>query len=152
VFTRKGYAVAYSDPSVADFKTYFNRDFPYGTDVNVAVTDTDIGKAFQMVGINMNPGLFGYQSSYTIGYLLMAAHFLVMNLRASSQGLNGQFSFLEASKSVGSVAQAFSIPQRILDNPEMAMYCKTNYGAQFLQLVLPQLAGQMFIAYGSTRP
>lgn len=144
--------MAFDNPSVAEFKDYFNRDFPYGTDVNTSVTDTDIGKAFALVNININPGLFGYQASYAIGYLLLSAHYLVTNMRASSQGINGQFSFLEASKSVGSVAQAFSIPQRILDNPDMAMLCKTNYGAQYLQLILPQLAGQMFNAYGSTRP
>lgn len=144
--------MAYENPSVAEFKSFFNRDFPYGTDIETDVLDSDIGKAFQMTNVNMNQGLFGYQSSYTIGYLLMSAHYLVMNLRASSQGLNGQFNFLESSKGVGSVSQAFAIPQRVLDNPDWAILCKTNYGAQFIQLVLPQLAGNVFVVRGSTRP
>jgi hypothetical protein len=144
--------MAYENPSVADFKSFFNRDFPYGTDQETQVLDSDITKAFAMTNVNMNQALFGYQSSYNIGYLLMSAHYLVMNLRASSQGINGQFSFLESSKGVGSVSQAFAIPQRVLDNPDWSILCKTNYGAQFIQLVLPQLAGNMFIARGSTRP
>lgn len=144
--------MAYANPSVADFKSFFDRDFPYGTDQETTVLDSDIAKAFQFTNVNMNEGLFGYQASYNIGYMLMSAHYLVMNLRASSQGINGQFNFLEASKSVASVAQAFSIPQRILDNPDWSILCKTNYGAQFIQLVLPQLAGNMFTVLGSTRP
>lgn len=142
----------YSNPSTADFKAYFSRDFPYGTDPNVAVTDTDIAKTYQLTNVNINPALFSDQSSYTIGYLLMSAHYLVTNLRASSQGLSGQFNFLEQSKGVGSVNQAFAIPQRILDNPYWSMLTKTNYGASFLQLIIPQMAGQMWISYGSTRP
>lgn len=148
----RGKAVAFTNPSVADFKAFFDRDFPYGTDPNLSILDTDIAKAFTFTNINFNQDLFGDQGSYNIGYLLLTAHYLVMNLRASSQGINGQFNFLEQSKGVGSVSQSFAIPQRILDNPDWAMLTKTNYGAQFLQLIIPQLAGQIYISYGSTRP
>jgi len=144
--------MAFSNPSVADFKTQFFRDFPYGTDPSVAILDQDILNAFLMVNVNMNPALFGDQGSYNIGYLLLGAHYMVMNLRASSQGINGQFNFLQQSKGVGSVNEAFGIPQRILDNPEWAILCKTNYGAQFMQLVLPQLTGNIFSVQGGTQP
>lgn len=144
--------MSYTNPSVAEFKTYFNRDFPYGTDIETSVTDTDISKAFQMTNINFNSDFFGDQASYTIGYLLLSAHYLVMNLRTSSQGINGAFGFLEQSKSVGSVSQSFAIPQRVLDNPDWAVLMKTNYGAQFLQLILPQLSGQIYTVAGLTRP
>lgn len=144
--------MAFQNPSVADFKTFFARDFPYGTDLNLSVLDSDIAKAFQFTNVNVNQALFVDQSSYTIGYQLLSAHYLVMNLRASSQGMNGQFAFLEAGKGAGSVNQSFSIPQRILDNPYWSMLAKTNYGAQYLQLVLPQLCGQVLVAYGRTLP
>lgn len=144
--------MAFTNPSVQDFKDYFYRDFPYGTDPNVAILDQDIAKAFQMTNINVSQDLWGDQSSYNIGYFLLSAHYLVMNLRASSQGINGQFNFLQQSKNVAAVAEAFGIPQRILDNPDWSILCKTNYGAQYIQLILPQLSGQIFIAYGSTRP
>lgn len=144
--------MGYSNPDINSFKEYFSRDFPFGTDPETSVTDADISKAFQMTNISINQNLFCDQSSYTIGYLLLSAHFLVMNLRASSQGINGQFSFLESSKSVGSVSQSFSIPQRILDNPYLSMLMKTNYGAEYLQLILPQICGQMFVVAGRTLP
>lgn len=144
--------MAFTNPSVADFKSFFSRDFPYGTDPNVSILDSDITKAFTFTNVNVNQDLFADQGSYDIGYQLLSAHYLVTNLRASSQGINGQYNFLQASKGAGAVNEAFSIPQRILDNPELAMLAKTNYGAQFLLLILPQLGGQMWIAYGSTRP
>lgn len=141
--------MAYTNPSVPDFKAYFFRDFPYGSDVNENVLDADIANAMQMTNININQGLFAEQSDYNVGYLLLTAHYLVMNLRQSSQGLNGQFSFLEQSKGVGSVNSSFAIPQRILDNPNWSMLTKTNYGAQYIQILLPALTGQMYTVPGS---
>lgn len=141
--------MAFTNPSVADFKSYFFRDFPYGTDINTQVTDLDIANAMQMTNINMNQGLFPSQSDYNVGYFLLSAHYLVMNLRQSSQGINGQFSFLEQSKGVGSVNSSQAIPQRILDNPNFSMLMKTNYGAQYIQILLPALTGQMFVVPGN---
>lgn len=144
--------MAFTNPSVQDFKNRYTRDFPYGTDPAVAVLDQDIANAFVETNVAINPALFDDQSSYTLGYLKLSAHYLVLNLRASSQGLNGQWSWLEQSKSVGSVAQAFGIPQRILDNPVFAGLCKTNYGAAYLMQVLPALSGAGFSVCGATRP
>ena len=143
--------MGYQNPSIADFKTTFYRDFPFGTDPNVAVLDQDITRAYQMVNIAINQALFAAQADYSIGYGLLAAHYLVTNLRASSQGMNGQYNFLQASKGVGQVSEGFSIPQRILDNPFWSMLTKTNYGAEFLMLVLPQMTGVMYGVYGGTR-
>jgi len=144
--------MAFTNPTVADFKNYYVRDFPYGTDPNVAILDSDIANAMVMTNINFSSDLWSDQGSYNVGYLLLTAHYLVMNIRSSSQGINGQFNFLQQSKNVGSVAEAFGIPQRILDNPDWSILCKTNYGANYLQLILPQMAGQIWNAYGSTRP
>lgn len=144
--------MAFTNPTVADFKAYFTRDFPYGIDPNVAVLDADISKAMDLTNVNFSPALWSDQTSYNVGYFFLSAHYLVMDLRASSQGVNGQFAFLESGKSVGSVSQSFAIPQRVLDNPDWSVLMKTNYGAQYLQLVLPQLAGQIYTIHGSTRP
>ena len=143
--------MAFTTPSVADFKAYFTRDFPYGIDPNTSVQDTDIAKAYQLANVNGQAlqSLFGDQGSFTTGYLYLSAHFLVMNLRASSQGINGQFAFLEQNKGVDSVNTSFAIPPRILENPFWSMLMKTNYGAQFMQLILPSLAGQMFTVPGA---
>lgn len=144
--------MSYTVPTITDFKEYFTRDFPYGTDPDTSILDSDISKAFGQTSFNMNPNLFASQEQYQVAFMLLAAHYLVVDIRMSSQGINGQFAFLEQSKSVGSVSQAFAIPQRILDDPYLAMLTKTNYGAKYLELVLPQLSGQMFAVYGRTLP
>lgn len=142
----------YTDPTVQDFKNYFVRDFPYNADSSLGVMDSDITNAFNLVDLVINQGLWGTQGAYTIGFLYLAAHFLVLNIRASSQGLNGQYNWAQNSKSVGSVSESFTIPERIINNPELMQYTKTNYGAQYLQLVLPLLTGQVFSVCGGTHP
>lgn len=144
--------MAYNAPTIENFKAYFFRDFPYGTDPNTSVLDADISKAFGQTNVNINQALFSSQEDFNIGYLLLAAHWLVIDLRMSSQGLSGAYSWVTTSKSVGSVSESFQIPERILENPEFAMLAQTNYGAKFLQLLLPRLTGQMFNVFGSTRP
>jgi hypothetical protein len=144
--------MAYTDPDVPTFKAYFNRDFPYTTDINdlTAVTDVDITKALSQQENLINQNLFANQAIYTQGALLLAAHFLVMNLRASSQGIAGKYDWLTSHKAVGSVNSSFEIPQRILDNPELAILAGTTYGVQFLYIVIPLLTGQMFAVAGGT--
>ena len=142
--------MAYTNPAITDFKTYFVRDFPYSTNIS-GVMDADITSAFNDANVNINQGLFGSQDSYTTGYLLLAAHFLVTNIRASSQGISGNYEWLVTSKGVGSVSESFSIPERIMNNPYLAMLSKTTYGAKYLMMILPLLSGQMFISHGGTK-
>lgn len=144
--------MAYVAATVAQFKTQFNRDFPYSTDIALGVVDTDITNAFNLVDASINQAMWNGQTQYTIGYLYLAAHFLVLNIRASTQGLNGQYNFLQNSKSAGPVTESFTIPQRVIDNPDFAQYFKTNYGAMYMQLLWPQLAGQTFTVAGRTLP
>lgn len=142
----------YNNPTIQDFKDQFVRDFPYNTDPTVGVTDSDIANAYNFVNLfGLSECFYANQGQYTLGYLLLSAHFLVMNLRASSQGLQGSYSWIQTNKAVGSVSEGYAIPQRILDNPEFAMISKTTYGAQWLMFVLPQLTGMTFSVYGRTR-
>jgi hypothetical protein len=143
---------AFNDPTVADFKAYFVRDFVYGEDPALNVMDTDIDKGISDATAFINTGLFYEQAVYTVAFLNLSAHFMVTSLQSSSQGANGQYNWLQASKSVGSVSEGFSIPQRILDNPQYAWLSRTAYGLKFLMLILPQLSGQVFTVEGSTRP
>lgn len=142
---------AFDNPTSSDFRSYFARDFPYGS-TQASVMDQDIVTALTDAETYVNTNLFPNQGQYTIGILLLAGHFLVMNLRASSQGIQGSYPWLTSNKSVGSVAEGFTIPDRILENPEFAMLSKTYYGSKFLFLILPQLSGQIFSVCGATNP
>lgn len=140
--------MAYIDPSVNDFKAYFNRDFPYSNVDLTTVNDADITKALNQQQNVINQSLFPTQNIYATGALLLSAHYLVTNLRASSQGIAGKYDWLTNSKSVSSVSSASSIPERLLENPEFSFLCGTNYGTQYLMIILPLLTGQMFSVYG----
>jgi hypothetical protein len=144
--------MAYLASTVAQFQAQFTRDFPYGTDPNTSILDSDITNAFNLVDITINQCLWDSQNAFTTAYNYLAAHFLVMNLRASSQGLSGQYSWAQTSKSVGSVSESFQIPERLMNNPDFLQYTKTYYGAMYINLLWPQLAGNMFSVLGHTKP
>ena len=142
--------MSFTNPINTDFKNFFVRDFPYGTDPATSILDSDIDKAIFKASININPALFGDQASYTLAFEQLTAHYLVMDMRSSSQGISGKVEWPVNSKSVGVVSESFSIPQRILDNPMMAYLAQTSYGCDYLMMVLPLLTGQMFIVEGGT--
>lgn len=143
--------MAFTVPTVDDFKARFARDFPFGSTTK-QVMDQDVTNAIQDAGFDFPEDLFSTQQNFTLGYLLLSAHYLVTTLRASSQGIAGNYKFLANSSSVQGVSEAISIPQRILDNPSWSMLAKTQYGAKYLQLILPQLTGVMFPICHHTNP
>lgn len=143
--------MAYDNPGIQDFKDYYVRDFPYSSDPSLGATDADIAKAYGQTNFNINPDLWT-QTEYTIAYLLLAAHYLCIDLRMGSQGIYGQYNWVTTNKSVGNVSEGFQVPQQIMDNPLLAMYSKTNYGAKYLELLLPRLVGPGVVVAGSTRP
>lgn len=143
--------MAYVKPDVDDFKELFTRDFPFG-ESSEFVMDSDITRAYGEVDVNLNEGLYEDQASFTLSYLYLAAHFLVMDLRASSQGIQGSYAWMTSGKSVGSVSESYAIPDKILANPYYAMLSKTNYGAKFLMMLMPRLVGQIYVVAGGVRP
>jgi|SRR5215217_1587141 len=145
--------MAYVNPTIEEFKARFYRDFPFQpadlpVDINAYVQDQDIYNAFATSSGIINQELFPNEGNYSQGFNLLSAHYMVMALDTSSQGLNGQFDWLTSSKSVGSVSISYSIPQSILDNPYFALLAKTRYGAAYLAMILPYLVGPMFAVRG----
>ena len=142
--------MAYTNPSVSDFKAYFTRDFPYGIQTNT-VLDSDISKALDEAGFNFNSGLVSNQTGYTMAYLYLTAHYLVMDLRASAQGIAGTFPWMSGSKSVGSVSESFQFPEALLKSPTLSHYAKTYYGAKYISLVYPRMMAPIFASFGGTQ-
>lgn len=142
--------MSYTNPTVSDFQAFYQRDFPFGNLDLTTVNDLDIGKALVQMENFINPCLFMNQNSYTQGALALTAHWLVINLRASSQGIAGKTEWITQSKSVGPVSTSLAIPDRLLENPEFAWLVSTTYGTMYLIQVLPALTGQMFVVAGAT--
>lgn len=138
-------------PVVADFKDAFDRDFPFDADMNLGVRDKDITTAISDASYACNQDLFPDQTTFTRAFLLLTAHSLVVNLRNSSQGLSGGFSWLTGSKGVGSVSESYSIPDQILQNPYLGLLAKTSYGARYLEMIVPFLSGNIAVVGGGTQ-
>lgn len=143
--------MAFVVPNATDFKAHFTRDFPYGTQNNT-VLDSDINKAIAEAGLNFNEALFSDQNSYSIAYLYLSAHYLVMDLRASTQGIAGDFPWLSNSKSVGSVSEGLAIPEFMLLNPMLSHFGKTYYGVKYLSIIFPRIVGPVLSTPGATKP
>lgn len=142
----------YNNPSVADFQNFYNRDFPYGDDINKAIGPGDILKGFQQSNTQINVVLYLSQQSYTTGYLWLSAHRLCTNINNSSQGLNGQTNWGQVSKSAGGVSESFVIPEMILKNPTFYAFTKTSYGFDYIMDLLPRMVAPMQSVFGNTKP
>lgn len=144
----------YTQPTVQNFKDQFFRDFPYGGTSGdlTTIQDQDIVNAIAQMADFINQNLFTSQGDYQSAALQLSAHYLVLNIRASSQGIAGKFPWLTSSKGVGSVSEGFSIPEELLKNPVYSILASTRYGVNFFMTVYPRLAGQMFATYARTNP
>lgn len=142
--------MSFTDPTVAQFKQFFSRDFTFGS-TNETVKFSDITKAMDQAKLKINTALFGSQAEYTNAFLLLSAHNLVTNLKASTDGVGGEYTWLVASSSVGSVSESSSIPQDVLANPMYSFLSKTHYGTQYLMCIWPLLRGQIFCVGGATQ-
>jgi len=142
------------NPTPAQFRLQFQRDFPFASDQTdtTKVMDSDINSALLAAGVNFNQALFGDQPTYSYAFNLLAAHYLVTSLLSSAQGIQGQGEWTTQSKGAGNLSTAFAIPERILANPTMALLSKTRYGMLYLELMLPKLIGAMITVYGPTKP
>jgi hypothetical protein len=114
------------------------------------ILDADINKAFSEAQIIFNQSLFGSDANLTIAYLYLTAHFLVVDIRRSSQGLASKGDFLAQSQTVGAVSETLSIPSNMASNPIYQLYLTTGYGSKYLNLAMPALVGRVRIAYGAT--
>lgn len=142
----------WTPPTVAEFKAFFFRDFPYApadaqTDLSLVV-DQDIQNAINLGQVDFNAGLFG--ANTTLVFMYLAAHNLVINLRNSSAGLNSQAKFALDSMSVGSVSLSYNINELFAKDPFFSGFLKTGYGQKYLDLVYPYTVGNVKTAIGTT--
>lgn len=142
----------YTPVTIADFKSFFVRDFPYGTDPKVAILDSDITKALDTAGDTFNEGLWSSQAQFNRAYLYLSAHRLVESLRASGSGLASQYAGNTQQKSVGNVSESYVMPPRVQANPFLAGCYTSDYGKMFVNLISLKLIGNIITVRGATTP
>lgn len=116
------------------------------------VTDDDVTGALQDAYFNVNPGLFGDQTSWSRAFCYLAAHNLVQRLLVAGQGIRSRGTWLENAKGVGDLSSSFSIPPQILESPFLALVSKTGYGLRYLEIITPLLIGNMQTNFRRTPP
>ena len=137
--------------TVAEFKTWFYRDFPYSND-DTGIQDADILKAFAEASLNFNPSFFSTEDEQKLGFLYLAAHYLVIDIQNSSQGLGGKYEGIMSSKSVGSVSVGYTIPDWVMGHPIYSLLSQSKYGMKYLSLIIPSLVGNITAVRGATHP
>jgi len=116
------------------------------------VQDADINTGLALAYVNCNPAFFQTQQLYTLGFLYLAAHYMVVNLRNSMQGIASKYNWLTSNRSVGSITEGYEIPERVRKSPILSQLSTTTYGAQYLTMTIPQLIGNYATFYRQTLP
>ncbi len=144
--------MSWAQPSVADFKAVFTRDFPYAPvsdPLNTKyVTDADISRAINDAIIEFNDGLFGAFTTQIFMYL--AAYNLVQNIQTAMKGMSAQAQFVMNSTNVGGVSVGNMVVGQFADDPYLSKYLKNAYGQKYVELVHPYLIGRVRVAEGAT--
>lgn len=138
--------------TIAEFKAWFFRDFPFSSDIAQGITDSDIQKAFAEANMNFNSTLWDTEENKKLGFLYLSAHYLVIDLQNSSQGINGRYEGIMSSKSVGSVSVGYTIPDWVMASPIYSLLAQSRYGMKYLSLIIPLLVGNISVVKGATHP
>jgi hypothetical protein len=146
--------MSWTVPSTSDFQAFFVRDFNYAptqspNDLNF-VTNADIARAISDAQVSFSSSLIGDDGQTTTIFMYLAAFHLVMAIQNSMKGISSQFKFPVNSNSVGGVAVNYTIPQRFIDDPAIAVYTHNGYGMKYLSMVLPYLIGNVVVQCGSS--
>lgn len=124
----------------------------YITDIDNYIADQDITNAFAEAMVLFNQALFATDATQKLGFLYLAAHFLCNDINAARGGVNSTGRFMMTSRTVGSVSESYQVPQQFLDNPNLASYMTSAYGAKYLNMILPQLTGNVRAVWGGSQP
>lgn len=142
--------------STTSFKTYFDRDFIFGTGMNT-VRDADITRAINLTLGMHNPGLWDNTSQATDIFYLLSAHYLVKIIDSCGglihgNGIKSTASGAILSKSAGPLSVSFSFPDKLSNDPILSDFLLTGYGKTFLSLVMPRLIGNVQTVTSDTNP
>lgn len=147
-----------------EFRDYFRRDFPFCPFVipegesdpveqvnDECISDSDILRAKSDAELSFRADCLDADGRKT-ALLYLTAHYLVLNLRNSADGISSNGGYGEASKSVGSVSVSYnSAPEWMKSNPLISSLQQTGYGQRYFELAYRcMMASRFFIVKGRT--
>lgn len=139
------------------FKSYFDRDFEFGTAKNT-VRDQDIDQAIAEAYAAFNPGLWTAGVDLEIAFELWTAHCLVRRIGSAGgidntgRGVKSSGKAPISSKSAGPLSVSYTLPGDMADNPMLFQLLTTGYGMQYAQMLIPRIVGNVGVVAGATLP
>lgn len=151
--------MAYIQPTTAEFKAFFDRDFDFATEQATEtsvgdlsrVRDRDIERAYIEANANFNVALFVSQAQYAQAFLYLSAHYLCHDMASAQEGLSSKFTWLAAQRSVGDVFEGYFVPDMVKKSPWAMFITSTKYGAKYYSLVKPLMIGNIIAIEGMTQ-
>lgn len=137
--------------TIDDFKTFFAKDFDYGTDIT-QVSDADIAKAMVEAGMNFNEKLFDCIEEKKLIFSYLTAYYLVVDINnTNTQGASNNGG-LVTYRQVRNVAESFKVPKWVEENPMLSQFAQNGYGLKYITMIYPYLIGNMGVVPGATLP
>ena len=141
--------------AAADFKTKFDREFIYGSGVDT-VRDKDINDAIAEAQLMYNASLWAVADGKQ-AFLYLTAHFLIRRIQAAGglapavtgDAVSNRAAGVVQSKSVGQVSVSYAPPPaRVLKMAFLLPMWETDFGRQYVTMLLPKLSGNVNVVSG----
>lgn len=123
------------------------------TETNIYVLDSDIEKAYFQAKQFFNPALFDNENDLLSYICYLIAHYLVIDIQMSQEGVNSTGYYIPNHTTVGDVSESYSNPTNSQgDSFILYQLNQTRYGQKYLSLISPLLVGHFNSIRGTTTP
>lgn len=123
------------------------------TETNIYVLDSDIEKAYFQARQFFNPNLFDNENDLLSYICYLIAHYLVIDIQMSQEGVNSTGYYIPNHTTVGDVSESYSNPTNSQgDSFILYQLNQTRYGQKYLSLISPLLVGHYNAIRGTTTP
>ena len=123
------------------------------TETNIYVLDSDIEKAYFQARQFFNPALFDNENDLLSYICYLIAHYLVIDIQMSQEGVNSTGYYIPNHTTVGDVSESYSNPTNSQgDSFILYQLNQTRYGQKYLSLISPLLVGHYNSIRGTTTP
>ena len=123
------------------------------SETNVYVLDSDIEKAYFQARQFFNPALFDNENELLSYICYLIAHYLVIDIQMSQEGVNSTGYYIPNHTTVGDVSESYSNPTDSQgDSFILYQLNQTRYGQKYLSLISPLLVGHFNSIRGTTTP
>lgn len=118
--------------------------------VNNYVQDADIERAWAEALVTFNEGISG--NNPKIVFLYLVAFYLAYDLSLAANGAYGLVQFPATSVTVGSVSESYYVPEVYLNDPILGFYARNGFGLKYLNMVYPNIIGNVGVVAGWSLP